>query len=932
MKNYNNNYIIEHLNSPAVIPTTYTITILNLYFKDDLNNYVTILSGTFTIDPITYTITSFYDDTNPSVNILMDPGTTMYSKKDPTQDHANHSNNYYSFFATTKKSLNIPNNNHVGIKNIPYVYNTFAKLDYNESSGIAMFYYSSSPIPGYNGLRFRYYNKDNILMTLDCVAKITPLTILLQTPTLILDTFTIKINDSDNKNTIFTGIFKVDPTTYIIKGFYDDTNPSVNILMRPRTTYYGSVKNINNKKQESEQDNNYINLQTNSNKYVGISNIPYLNNLYNSKNTPIIQSAGVVIGMLLPGMLLSDNINSSPNVLLGFATINGLENYYGYMTIAPFSSLNSLSVFPPTYAITILDELNKDESNNYVTMLSGTFTMDPITYIIKSFYDDTNPSVNILMDPGKTPTFYSINNRTKIHTNNYYSFFYTPQAIQLARDNHIGITDIPYISNNLLKLNYDNITGIAISSLNLGTVVPEYTGISFNFYDSNNELFSVNGLVKITPVTLPLQTPTLILNTYRIKINDSNNINTIFTGIFKVDPTTNIIKSFYDDTNPNVNILMRPRTTFFGSGLGGKSNQDNNYNNLQTYEIMKSVGIANIPYLIKLYSPDDGSAPPIQIIPSGGFDLGILPPNDDNTVSSPNVQIGFGLRNNDGYYRESYNGYMTITPFTSSPLTPSPLTQDTIIINAAKNELLNSIAQFNTPTSTNTDKNTVLDSLENITIDQSVSVIVPLPNNIAKIFTDNPITYPALVGEKLPVQLATTVTNTDTGNEVLDVTQITNNSIVVIPSLVAGSVIEIGNITIMRGTKTSGRVGLTKQISIDNGLSWLDIGSPIIVGNKIFKLSGIGSPVVFTITSNTQPQTILDYLFMYSYIISFIGCIIYGFTTSLNLNMINVIANKNILIVINMYILICGIISFCTWYDIELPYNLFNQHVVLITN
>jgi len=221
---------------------------------------------------------------------------------------------------------------------------------------------------------------------------------------------------------------------------------------------------------------------------------------------------------------------------------------------------------------------------------------------------------------------------------------------------------------------------------------------------------------------------------------------------------------------------------------------------------------------------------------------------------------------------------------------------------------------LNTPSSTPESQQVVLEQLSTITKNKTVSVVVPAPPEIVAVFTSNPTTYPALVGSTLPLSIATTTTNTITGNQVLDLKQIptnTNtNNIVVVPSLDAGTTIEINNSTIKRGTGIN-----ANKISINDTNIWLPVGSTINIGGLNLLLSGIGSPAVFTIITSVIPQTLLDYLFIYSHVISFIGAILYSINSIFNTNAEYIIINKNLSIVFSVYIFLCGVLSMYVWYN-----------------
>jgi uncharacterized membrane protein YuzA (DUF378 family) len=62
-----------------------------------------------------------------------------------------------------------------------------------------------------------------------------------------------------------------------------------------------------------------------------------------------------------------------------------------------------------------------------------------------------------------------------------------------------------------------------------------------------------------------------------------------------------------------------------------------------------------------------------------------------------------------------------------------------------------------------------------------------------------------------------------------------------------------------------------------------------------------------------------DYIIPYSYLISFMGAILYGIVSILNINPSEIVANKTISIIIYIVIGICGYISLFDWLNIDDP-------------
>ena len=97
------------------------------------------------------------------------------------------------------------------------------------------------------------------------------------------------------------------------------------------------------------------------------------------------------------------------------------------------------------------------------------------------------------------------------------------------------------------------------------------------------------------------------------------------------------------------------------------------------------------------------------------------------------------------------------------------------------------------------------------------------------------------------------------------------------------------------------------------------------------------SPIFYSSNYSYQaPTSILDYLFTYSLPISFIGAVAYTIISTLQADPSNIIANRNIIIVINLYFGLCGLLSFIVWSNIDTSFmysgwlspNLFNINTV----
>jgi hypothetical protein len=72
-------------------------------------------------------------------------------------------------------------------------------------------------------------------------------------------------------------------------------------------------------------------------------------------------------------------------------------------------------------------------------------------------------------------------------------------------------------------------------------------------------------------------------------------------------------------------------------------------------------------------------------------------------------------------------------------------------------------------------------------------------------------------------------------------------------------------------------------------------------------------------TRKPPPMTYLDYIFQYSYLISFLSAIFYSISSIVDINPISIILNKNMSVVFNAITSIAGIISFFRWYKAYFP-------------
>jgi len=67
------------------------------------------------------------------------------------------------------------------------------------------------------------------------------------------------------------------------------------------------------------------------------------------------------------------------------------------------------------------------------------------------------------------------------------------------------------------------------------------------------------------------------------------------------------------------------------------------------------------------------------------------------------------------------------------------------------------------------------------------------------------------------------------------------------------------------------------------------------------------------------PVLIPEYIFMYAFLFSFVGSVFYAFIGLLNIDIANIIVNKNVTLALNVVIGISGIVSIFTWFNMDIP-------------
>lgn len=199
---------------------------------------------------------------------------------------------------------------------------------------------------------------------------------------------------------------------------------------------------------------------------------------------------------------------------------------------------------------------------------------------------------------------------------------------------------------------------------------------------------------------------------------------------------------------------------------------------------------------------------------------------------------------------------------------------------------------------------------------------------------------------QIPLRIGTTKLGSS-GNQQFDVSLFANNTgqSNIILGTSEGETLELYDSTnssvmykIKRGTLTdSSGVNQSNQISVNNG-EWQNYNFSIKIGDDHYVFSGAGSPIVFKViyvsNSNSlpkpsKPEKIFDFIFMFAYFFAFISSILYSITTVINIDVTHIFLNKNILLLTNVYFSACGVIGLFTWFNQTVPFNVFNQKVVI---
>ena len=69
-------------------------------------------------------------------------------------------------------------------------------------------------------------------------------------------------------------------------------------------------------------------------------------------------------------------------------------------------------------------------------------------------------------------------------------------------------------------------------------------------------------------------------------------------------------------------------------------------------------------------------------------------------------------------------------------------------------------------------------------------------------------------------------------------------------------------------------------------------------------------------SSSATPSNILDYVFMFAYPVSFLGAIFFAIMQYMAIRPVTIIGNDQAVIALNVYIAICGFLSFIYWFQV----------------
>ena len=74
------------------------------------------------------------------------------------------------------------------------------------------------------------------------------------------------------------------------------------------------------------------------------------------------------------------------------------------------------------------------------------------------------------------------------------------------------------------------------------------------------------------------------------------------------------------------------------------------------------------------------------------------------------------------------------------------------------------------------------------------------------------------------------------------------------------------------------------------------------------------------------PVLIPDYIFMWSFLLAFVGSIFFSITSLVSVDPSSILVNKNVSMVVNLIVGIAGIVSLFVWFNMDIP--VLNENVL----
>jgi len=94
-------------------------------------------------------------------------------------------------------------------------------------------------------------------------------------------------------------------------------------------------------------------------------------------------------------------------------------------------------------------------------------------------------------------------------------------------------------------------------------------------------------------------------------------------------------------------------------------------------------------------------------------------------------------------------------------------------------------------------------------------------------------------------------------------------------------------------------------------------------------VSGTATQPANPVAVPKEPSKLFDFIFMYSYLFAILGSIFYSVTNTFSIDVPSAVVNKNVLLVLNLYIGLCGFFSLCFWFGQSIPFNTFFDENVI---